>query len=93
MDKLWKAGAEWARLITFAHPAEERLRARGKWRCTAEILLFIKLRGRFQFKRNSFLNEQSGDVSENKGSTWKSGGKSGMSMKTHVLSYHWRECC
>ena len=54
MDKPWKAGAEWTRLITFAHPGEERLRAQGKWRCTAEILLFIKLRGRFQFDRILF---------------------------------------
>jgi len=32
------------------------------------------------------LNEQCGNVTENKGPLWKTGGEAGMSMKTHVLS-------
>ncbi len=38
------------------------------------------------------LNEQCGNVYENKGPLWKTGGEAGMSMKTDVLSPLRREC-
>jgi hypothetical protein len=38
------------------------------------------------------LNEQYGNVIENKGPLWKTGGEAGMSMKTDVLSPLRREC-
>jgi hypothetical protein len=39
------------------------------------------------------LNERYGNVIENKGPLWKTGGETGMSMKTNVLSPLMRECC
>ncbi|MGB7591229.1 MAG: hypothetical protein WBO19_08315, partial [Terriglobia bacterium] len=38
------------------------------------------------------LNEQCGNIYENKGPLWKTGGEAGMSMKTDVLSPLRREC-
>ena len=38
------------------------------------------------------LNEQCGNVYENKGPLWKTGGEAGMSMKTNVLGPQEREC-
>ena len=39
------------------------------------------------------MNEQCGNVTENKGRLWKSGGEAGMSMKTNALSPLKREFC
>jgi hypothetical protein len=39
------------------------------------------------------MNEQCGNVTENKGRLWKSGGEAGMSMKTDALSPLKREFC
>ena len=39
------------------------------------------------------VKELRGNVIENKGPVWKTGGKAGMSMKTKVLSPIERECC
>jgi hypothetical protein len=41
---------------------------------------------RFRVQKNSFLNEQSWNLIENKGRLWKTLGKAGMFMKTQVLS-------
>ena len=39
------------------------------------------------------MKGQSGNVIENKGPLWKTGGEAGMSMKTQVLSPLKLECC
>jgi hypothetical protein len=39
------------------------------------------------------LNEQSGNVYENKGALWKTGGEAGMLLKTNIVTHNTQECC
>jgi hypothetical protein len=49
--------------------------------------------GRGRKKNSSKLNEQYGNVYENKGPLWKTGGKAGMLQKTNALTLLERESC
>jgi hypothetical protein len=77
MISVWNAGKNQARLSTLAYPAKHPPQSGEVIYWGACFCHPATFNSGLQFGRNSFLNERTGNVVENKGPLWKTREQSG----------------